>query len=548
MRSSSSVVPGLVGPRERGAKVVVLGLDTLDPVRLLGAAQHAHLGVLGELREVLGVATPQLIGFAALVQALERVGADRLEHPEAIAVGTDEAVLRKRLEREDVDMADRVRGGEREATREDAQASEGLLSGRIEQLVAPVDRGAKRAMALGEVARAAREQGEAVGEPFEQLLGRESTDACCGQLQCEGKTVEGGAELRDGAVGCEVGPNRRRTFREQRHRRLARKTAERELALASQPQRYAASGQHLQTRRRREQARDERRCTEHLLEVVQHEQHRAPDEEALERRLERPCALLHADGVRDRGQREGRLGDRRQLHEDDAVREVEGRPRRHFEREPGLPRPARAGDRHTPHLLEPEQLAQLVHLAFAADDRGRRCGQRQPGARERARRRELRGEVVEDELVEALGLGKVLEPVLAQRPDARPRHERAGRLREQDLAAVSRVGDPRRAMDVEPDVRAARTARVPAVDAHPDAHVDPFGPRVLARARVGRPQLRPPPRPAARRRRRSCRPRCRPRARPRRRTHREAAGSGRRTRRRSARRADRAAASSPRCP
>jgi hypothetical protein len=341
----------LVSPGERRPQVVVLGLDALDPVGLLGAAQDAHLGLLGEVGEVLGVAALEVLGLTTLVQALERVGADGFEHAEAVARVADEAVLGERLEREDVDVADGVRSGEREAAGEDAQAGERFLTARFEQPVAPVHGGPERAVALGEVARPSREEREPVGQALEQLLGRERAHTRRRQLDREREPVQRGAELRHRPIRSELRPDRGRALGEQRDGSLAGEPAERKLALAPEPERDPARRQDLQARCRGEQPRDERRRAEHLLEVVEDEEHGATNQEALERRLERARALLHSDRVRDRGQREGGLGDGRELDEDDAVGEVECRPAGHLERKPGLARAARAGDRHAADLL-----------------------------------------------------------------------------------------------------------------------------------------------------------------------------------------------------
>ena len=52
----------------------------------------------------------------------------------------------------------------------------------------------------------------------------------------------------------------------------------------------------------------------------------------------------------------------------------------------------------------------------------------------------------------------------------------AGRLRDEDLAAMTRRADPGRAMDVQPDIALRRAPRLAGVEAHPVAHRDPVGP------------------------------------------------------------------------
>ena len=107
--------------------------------------------------------------------------------------------------------------------------------------------------------------------------------------------------------------------------------------------------------------------------------------------------------------------------------------------------------------------------------------------RKRAQRREVRGQLADDELEELLGAVEVLEPVLAEVPErdavrqivARPAH--AWRSR----AAPGRRGrppDPRGAVHVQADVVVAADAASPcAAHAHPD--VEPSGQRCAASAR-----------------------------------------------------------------
>ena len=56
--------------------------------------------------------------------------------------------------------------------------------------------------------------------------------------------------------------------------------------------------------------------------------------------------------------------------------------------------------------------------------------------------------------------------------------EVAGRLRDEDLAAVAGRADPGRPVDVESDVALGRGPRLARVEAHPVADRDPAGPLV----------------------------------------------------------------------
>src|SRR5207302_8407972 len=108
--------------------------------------------------------------FVGLLEFFAGVFTDRLEHPVAIARVTHEALVDKRLERVDVRVCDAFRCLERATASEDGEARKELLLLGGQQLVAPLDRRAQRALPLGEIARAAGEQREALLEPLQDLL------------------------------------------------------------------------------------------------------------------------------------------------------------------------------------------------------------------------------------------------------------------------------------------------------------------------------------------------------------------------------------------
>ena len=87
-----------------------------------------------------------------------------------------------------------------------------------------------------------------------------------------------------------------------------------------------------------------------------------------------------------------------------------------------------------------------------------------------AERQEALREAVDQELGDVLGLLHVLEAHLAEielRDPFRHRRDEGGRRRgEQHLPAVARRTDPRRAMDVDPDVPLLPDDRLPGVEAH----------------------------------------------------------------------------------
>ncbi|HEY2778249.1 MAG TPA: hypothetical protein VGI77_10125 [Gaiellaceae bacterium] len=67
------------------------------------------------------------------------------------------------------------------------------------------------------------------------------------------------------------------------------------------------------------------------------------------------------------------------------------------------------------------------------------------------------------QLEQTLGRREVFEPVLAQIASRHAREEVARRLRQQNLPTVTGCGDPRRPMDVQPDVSIVGHGRLTSV-------------------------------------------------------------------------------------
>ena len=160
-----------------------------------------------------------------------------------------------------------------------------------------------------------------------------------------------------------------------------------------------------------------------------------------------------------------------------------------MQRQPGLPDPARTGQRDEPVLGE--QAGDPCGVVVATDDRRRRRRQLVGRCLQAAQRREPGRQAVGDQLVERLGCGQVLEPVGAQRDGARPvrpvpLQEGLGRPGQQDLPAVAGGGDPRDPVHVHPDVAVAGRRPLAGVDADPDPHLPPAGPGVGGQAALHR--------------------------------------------------------------
>ena len=172
--------------------------------------------------------------LAGRLELLERVLADRLEHPEArLAVGVfaqpqQQALLDQRVEVFEhvgraVGVADRGRGLEPQAADEHAQAPEQRLLPLEQQVVAPGDRVAQRPLALVGVLRAAGQQGQPLVEPAQERLRRERPHARRRQLDRERQAVEPPADRGD-RIGVLVGQLEVRPRRCGRARRRARPT------------------------------------------------------------------------------------------------------------------------------------------------------------------------------------------------------------------------------------------------------------------------------------------------------------------------------------
>ena len=82
----------------------MLVIEPFDPSRQ-GRSSQLRLGGLHERKEMIGVAASELIGLGPLYEAIERVLADRLQHPEAVASVAKEALVDERLEDVEVGVA-----------------------------------------------------------------------------------------------------------------------------------------------------------------------------------------------------------------------------------------------------------------------------------------------------------------------------------------------------------------------------------------------------------------------------------------------------------
>ena len=129
-------------------------------------ADQLRLGLGRQSREVILVSRSDGHCIAALGETLEAVLANGFKHPETRLARDPVDLLhqalvderKKRVRQFNLERAIRVADGarplDRPAANENRQPPQQRLLGRIEQVIAPVDRAPKRALSLGDVARA----------------------------------------------------------------------------------------------------------------------------------------------------------------------------------------------------------------------------------------------------------------------------------------------------------------------------------------------------------------------------------------------------------
>src|SRR4029453_13323048 len=116
-----------------------------------------------------GVAECVLGVLTSLVEPLPRVLAQRLEQEEAlVAKRLQQAWIEERGALGEVRTRDRFGGIERERAAEDREPPEGGLTVGVEQVVAPFDRCAQRALPPRQTTRPARQQREHLIEALQQ--------------------------------------------------------------------------------------------------------------------------------------------------------------------------------------------------------------------------------------------------------------------------------------------------------------------------------------------------------------------------------------------
>ena len=290
----------------------------------------------------------QTLGLTGFGEALERVLADGLEHPETLVGVTNEALLHQRLE--DVEN----RAGTFSAAsivqppRKTASREKSSRSGSSRRSWRPVDRRTERLLA-GLGAPAAAQEIEARGEPLDDLGRGEHADPCGRQLEGQGKVVETTAEKLDGLVGLDPPAPA-----EELDGVRVGERVDGVCDLPIDPQELPARDEHAKVGERLEQGLQLRRRVDDLLEVVDQQQQLAGGHEPDE-------VVLRAERLRDRAHDERRVAKRCQSDPEDPVPEVGKQAGGRLDREPGLPRPARAAEGDQPGAVL-EERRDLRHL------------------------------------------------------------------------------------------------------------------------------------------------------------------------------------------
>ena len=165
--------------------------------------EQLRLGALGKREIVPGVTAVDVRAAVIGVELLQRVLADGLEHQQAgvgaRAVAAHELLVDQPFECIEVGAGHPLGRLDRRASSEDGEAPERLCLGLAEEPVAPIDRGAQRALPVGRVERTGAEDIQRLAQARIQLLGPEQRGAGGRELDRERQPVEPAADLADGA-------------------------------------------------------------------------------------------------------------------------------------------------------------------------------------------------------------------------------------------------------------------------------------------------------------------------------------------------------------
>ena len=273
-----------------------------------------------------------------------------------------------------------------------------------EQVVAPLEGGAQRAVPGGRVAGVGGQHRHAVAQPVGELGGGEELRPRGGQLQGEGEAVEPSADLRD---GLRVGRRHREgglhaahprdEHRDRGHRDQAVEVGDvvgvgygercdRELPFRGEVQPLAARHEQPDPRAGAERLGEVEARREHLLAVVDDEQHLLVDQ-----RVDHPRGDAAAGCVRQPQRARDLAEDKAgvlhgsQVDEDDAVGEPRRRLGGHGEGEAGLADAGWAGEGEQPRVGIGERRHERREFRVPTDQGERRARQATRALRQRRR-------------------------------------------------------------------------------------------------------------------------------------------------------------------
>src|SRR5262249_11448598 len=296
----------------------------------------------------------------------------------------------------------------------------------IEQIVTPLDRAPNGLLAGWEIVRPALQKRQPIAEPHQQRLGWKQLAARGRQLERQRQPVQPLADL--GHHWCilvghrEVSLDRLGALDEQAYRLVLGQAIERrqlgaigqlkrrygELALAREAQRDPAGDEQLELGTRCQQFGKLRCSLEYLLEVVEQQQQCFLAQIVLEALKQRPASPLRdARWLGDRRDDQGRVADRRQIDDVDAIRKLVERFSRGLQRQASFADPAGARQCEQPRIGTLQDGLDGGQLLRASDQRGRLCGQIAAAAFQGAQRREGSRQFGDDDLKDLLRAGQV---------------------------------------------------------------------------------------------------------------------------------------------
>ena len=188
--------PVVQRPGEHGEQVGEFGVERGQGRHALSAAKIGRR-LPREPPAPFREAQPDGVGVGVFGLPLGGVLAHGLEHGQTLAVAYQQLFGDQGVERVERCVGHSLGHRDTRARWEDRHPGERQALGVGEQVEAPVDRGAKRALAVGGVSRSAHEHAERMIEASGEIRWRQQPNACGGELQRERQPVQPPADLGD---------------------------------------------------------------------------------------------------------------------------------------------------------------------------------------------------------------------------------------------------------------------------------------------------------------------------------------------------------------